>query len=54
MFKDETEEIEQDVLSALEVHTLEEILEHNDLTLEEALAILIREGYLQLPEVRPV
>ena len=54
MFKDETEHIEQDVKTALEIYTLEDILEHNDITLEEALTALIVEGYIELPEVRPV
>jgi len=54
MFKDETEQIEEEVRQALEVYTLEDILEHNDLTIEEALTILIDQGYIELPEVRPV
>ena len=54
MFKDITEQIEEEVLRALEVYTLEEILEYNDLSLEEALTSLVQEGVIQLPEVRPV
>lgn len=34
----------------LEDYPLEEILADNDLTVEEALEILVREGYVQLPE----
>ena len=54
MFKDEEDLIEQDVIAALEIFTLDEILEHNDLTVEEALVALVREGLIELPEVRPV
>ena len=39
---------------ALEIYTLEEILELNDLSVEEALSILISEGYISLPEVLPI
>lgn len=54
MFKDEEDLIEQDVSAALEIFTLEDILEHNDLTVEEALVALIREGIIELPDIRPV
>jgi hypothetical protein len=54
MFKDEEETIEQEVIAALELFTLEDILEHNDLTVEEAIVALVREGIIELPEVRPV
>lgn len=54
MFKDHSEQIEDDVRLALEAYTLEDILEHNDITLEEALAILIQEGFIQLPDQKPL
>jgi hypothetical protein len=54
MFKDTTEQIEDDVKAALEIYSLDDILDHNDITLEEALTALIVEGYIELPEVRPV
>lgn len=38
----------------LEVYTLEEILELNDLTTEECLEFLVEEDFLSLPEVLPV
>lgn len=54
MFKDEEDLIASDVNAALEIYTLEEILEHNDLTVEEALVALVREGLIELPDLRPV
>jgi len=46
--------IETEVEKALEIYTLEEILEMNDLTIEEALVILVDNGFLELPEVKTV
>lgn len=38
----------------LETYTFEELLELDDMTLEEALEILYENGYLKLPEAKPV
>ncbi len=38
----------------LEVYTLEEILEYNDITVEELLEMLLETGYIKLPEVEPL
>ena len=46
--------IEKDVDLALEIYTLEDILEQNDLTVEEALVILVENGFLVLPEVKGI
>jgi len=54
MFTDDTEQIIDEIKSLLEIYTLDDILEHNDITLEEALAILVEEGKIVIPEVRPV
>lgn len=54
MFKDVSEKILEEVESALETYSFEDILELNDLTVEEALTILIENGYVELPEVRSV
>ena len=36
----------------LDLYTLEDILEHNDVTPEEALEYLVVQGFLRLPEVQ--
>jgi len=38
----------------LQTYTLEEILEHNDVTEEEALSFMVSEGLLSLPNPKPV
>lgn len=38
----------------LETYTLEEILELNDITEEEALDYLVTQGFLNLPEITPL
>jgi len=38
----------------LETYTLEDILEMNDLTEEDALEFLVEEGFIELPENLPV
>ena len=38
----------------LETYSLEDILELNDLTAEECLEFLVDEGYLDLPEIKPL
>jgi len=43
-----------DYAAILEVYSLEEILELNDITTEEALIFLIRERFVRLPEIRPL
>ena len=38
----------------LETYSLEDILELNDLTTEECLEFLVDEGYVDLPEIKPL
>jgi hypothetical protein len=38
----------------LETYSLEEILELNDLTTEDALEFMVEEKYLTLPDVQPL
>lgn len=38
----------------LETYSLEEILELNDLTAEDCLEFLVEEGFVELPEVKPL
>lgn len=38
----------------LETYSLEEILELNDLTPEEALEYLVTQGFVELPEIQPL
>lgn len=38
----------------LETYSLEEILELNDLTVEDCLEFLVEEGFVELPEVKPL
>lgn len=40
--------------TVLETYSLEEILELNDVTEEEALEFLVTQGFLELPEVQPL
>ena len=40
--------------TALEVYSLEEILEYNDITEEELLMFLLDERFLKLPDVEPL
>lgn len=38
----------------LETYSLEDILELNDLTPEDALEFLVEEGLVELPEIQPL
>jgi len=38
----------------LEAYSLEDILELNDITAEEALEHLVESGYLHLPDIQPL
>ena len=38
----------------LETYSLEEILELNDKTQEEALEFLVTQGFLKLPDIQPL
>lgn len=40
--------------TVLETYSLEEILELNDLTLEDCLEFLVEEGYVELPDIKPL
>lgn len=53
MFNESTA-IEDKVSRALSIYSFQEILEQNDLTEEEALVILVENGFLELPEVLSV
>lgn len=54
MFRDEEDDIQEEVALALHLYSLEDILEHNAITIEEALTKLIMDGHLILPEITPV
>lgn len=54
MFGDDDEELQEDVEKVLETYSFEEILEHNDLDEVTVLTLLLRDGYIVLPEARPV
>jgi hypothetical protein len=43
-----------DYSAFLDVYSLEEILELNDLTAEDALIIMVDEGHLKLPPIKPL
>jgi len=43
-------ELLERVIRLLETYTLEDILEHNDLTQEELLVTLYVEGHIEFPE----
>lgn len=38
----------------LETYSLEDLLELNDLSVEDALEFLVEEGFLELPEITPL
>jgi len=38
----------------LDTYTLEELLELNDLTMEDALKFLVEEEFIDLPEITPL
>lgn len=40
--------------AVLDVYTLEQILELNDLTPEECLEYLVEDGYITLPRIKPL
>lgn len=40
--------------TVLETYSLEEILELNDLTAEDALEYLVEQGIVDLPDIRPL
>jgi len=43
-----------DYAAVLDVYTLEELLEHNDITTEECLEYLVETRFVKLPEVEPL
>jgi hypothetical protein len=43
-----------DYAALLDVYTLEEILELNDMTTEELLIYLVEERVISLPEIQPI
>jgi hypothetical protein len=45
---------EKQIEAILEVYELEEILDHNDLSIADAVYALVDEGYIELPEVKPI
>lgn len=54
MFGDPKEELIEEVEKTLLVYPLEDILLDNDLTIEEALVLLIQDGHIVLPETTPL
>ena len=51
---DDDDLFEEEVAKALDVYSLEEILEHNDLDPQSLLVLLLQEGFIVLPEVRSI
>lgn len=51
MFGDNEKTTREDLEHALDAYSVEEILEHNDMTLEDVLFILLNDGYIILPEI---
>lgn len=43
-----------DYAAILDVYSIEDILELNDLTTEDLLIYLVEEGFLSLPNVKPL
>jgi hypothetical protein len=43
-----------DYAAILDVYSIEELLELNDLTTEDLLIYLVEEGYLSLPSIKPL
>lgn len=43
-----------EVKGILETYTLEEILEYNDLSMEDALQFMVDEEFLELPRIKPL
>lgn len=43
-----------DFAAILEVYSITELLELNDKSEEELLTFLVEDGYLTLPEIRPI
>lgn len=43
-----------DYTAILDVYTIQDILEQNDITEEEALDYLVTQGFLTLPEIEPL
>jgi thiazole synthase ThiGH ThiG subunit len=54
MFGDERDKIKEEVEAVLEVMSADDILLDNDMDMAQALAILIDEGYIVLPEAKAV
>lgn len=46
--------MEHEVAKILEVYSFEEILEMNNLTEEDVVLLLYQEGYIKLPEYKPL
>jgi hypothetical protein len=38
----------------LDIYSLEDILEYNDITTEEALEYLVNQEFIKLPEIQPL
>jgi hypothetical protein len=45
---------EHEIEGVLDCYTLEEILEYNDLSLQDALLFLVEQEFLELPKYRPL
>jgi hypothetical protein len=46
--------IYEEAETLLEVYSFEDILELNELTVEDVLCFLVKEEFLELPEMRPL
>jgi hypothetical protein len=47
-------QLEKAVEHSLDIYTLEEILDYNDVTVSELLVMLVQDGTIKLPEVEPL
>lgn len=52
MFEDR--ELQRKIDKLIETYTVEELLELSDMTVSEAITVLVLEGYVQLPEIIPI
>lgn len=43
-----------ELTDVLETYSLEELLELNDLTTEDCLEFLVEEGFISLPDIKPL
>lgn len=54
MFRDEDDDLIEEINLVLQVYDFEDILAENDMTIAEALTKLVLGGYIALPEMKPL